>query len=149
MNLLRKFFHLPPREKYLFFKTVFLLASYRIQLKTTPLQKVLRCVTSDSQKILQVTTYQSIAPKRLATIIIGASRIVPCTTCLSQALTGKRVFAEHGYKTQLHIGVHRDITVTFKAHAWLSLGDDILLGYRSNLYQYKEFSSPFAPKEIL
>jgi len=149
MNLLRKFFRLPSREKYLFLKTVFLLASYRIQLKTTPLQKLLTCVNSESQKLLQITTYHRIAPKRLAKIIIGASRIVPRTTCLSQALTGKRVFAEHGYKTQLHIGVHQDITVNFEAHAWLSLGDDILLGYRSNLYQYKEFSSPFAPKDIL
>ncbi len=80
-----------------------------------------------------------IAPERLSRLIIGASRLIPFTTCLSQTLAGKILFAENGYDTELHIGVNNDTSVGFEAHAWLSLDGSIILGHLPDLNRYKEF----------
>lgn len=139
MNLIRKFFHLPFKEKFLFVKTVFLLTSYRIRLKTTSLQKLLTFVNNDSLKISRIKASHRIAPERLTRIIIGASRIVPYSTCLSIALAGKILFAANGYKTQFHIGVYKNSATPLEAHAWLSLNGSTILGHLPNLDQYKPF----------
>lgn len=140
MNRFLKFVFLPFREKILFLKCIALLSYYRIHLETTSLQSLLTCVEKESLDALSHNTDCKITPYQLTRIIRGASCLVPFSTCLSQSITGKIIFAEYGNETQIHIGVHKDISVNFAAHAWLTMGNKILLGHLSDLHQYKEFS---------
>ena len=48
-------------------------------------------------------------------------------TCLTRALVLKRLLLRRGVETELVIGAKRGAGV-FEAHAWLCLGDEILLG---------------------
>ncbi len=140
MNLFLKFWRLRFTEKAIFFKCIFLLNYYRIRLKTTPLQTLLAEIEQESLEVSKQKQHYGIMPQTLISIIRGASRFAPFTTCLSQTITGRSLFAKNGNHTQIHIGIHKDISVNFAAHAWLSMDGKVLLGLRSDLHQYKEFT---------
>lgn len=139
MHLLRKFMRLPNSEKKCFLKAVFMLFYYKLRLKTTSLQTIFTSVYTRSQKVQSKTIDHSIAPERIARLIVVAGRLVPSSTCLSKAFAGKILFAENGYNTELHLGVCKNAAVGLEAHAWLSLDGKIVLGYLPNLNRYKEF----------
>jgi hypothetical protein len=49
-------------------------------------------------------------------------------TCLIQALAAHVLLGRRGCPSNLRIGVKRDASGTFVAHAWLEQGDTILIG---------------------
>ena len=136
MKYLLKFFHLPFAEKKIFFHALYLLARYRILLFWTPIKDLFDHVHSLSHNILP--TPGAISPARMARLIQVTSHLVPGSTCLSNALAGQILFAGHGHKTQLHIGVARDEHNTLEAHAWLSLDGTILMGNLPDLSRFTE-----------
>jgi hypothetical protein len=136
MIYLLKFFQLPFAEKILFFQACHLLTIYRIHLLVTPVQDLFYQVQSRSRNI--PLTPSSIPPVRMSRLIQIASHFVPGSTCLSNALAGQLLFAGHGYKTQLHIGVARNEQNILEAHAWLSLNGTILIGNLPDLSRFTE-----------
>jgi len=48
--------------------------------------------------------------------------------CLVQALAARRWLGHNGIATALHLGVHKDLSVNFEAHAWLTAGDKVVTG---------------------
>lgn len=79
-----------------------------------------------------------IPPKRMARLITAAGSILPFSTCLSNALAGQALFAMHGQKTTLHIGVCKNNEIGFEAHAWLCQDGEILLGQLPDMVRYRE-----------
>jgi len=71
--------------------------------------------------------------ERVAWAVHHASRIVPRATCLTQALAAQIMLARRGLPAMVHIGVRRDDTSTFEAHAWLTFRGVVILGNRSEL----------------
>lgn len=140
MGRLFKFFRSPGREKVLFFYAVYLLATYRVRLRVTPTQNLFSRVQRLSRD-RYVPEPGPVPPQRIARLLNVAALFIPYSTCLSKALAGQILFAGHGYKTRLHIGVANDAQKKFEAHAWLSLDGTILIGRIPDLERYREFPS--------
>lgn len=65
--------------------------------------------------------------ERIRGAVQRASRRVPGASCLVQAVAGSRMLAARGLGSRIRIGVEK-IDKTFAAHAWLTVGDTIVLG---------------------
>ncbi len=140
MVQLLKFIRLPGREKALFFNALYLLATYRIRLQVTSTQHIFNRVQRLSRE-KYVANPSPVPPQRIARLLNVAALFIPYSTCLSKSLAGQILFAGHGHKTRLHIGVANDAQQNFEAHAWLSLDDIILIGRLPGLERYREFPS--------
>jgi hypothetical protein len=140
MSKVVTFFQLPKREKMLFFNAIYLLAYYRLNLKLRPLQIVFADVQKRAAKVLPVIS-PAIPEKRIAWVLNVASRYIPYCTCLSMVLAGKILFAQFGYVSVVHIGVAKNCKENLDAHAWLTLGDKIVICHVSDLKKYKEFQN--------
>jgi hypothetical protein len=68
--------------------------------------------------------------ERLAWSVSAASHLVPRATCLTQALAGQALLAQHGHPARLHLGVTRGDLGQFEAHAWLEADGQVVLGDR-------------------
>ena len=80
--------------------------------------------------------------KRLLWAIAVAGRYVSGTTCLSLALAGRMMLNRYGYPAHIHIGVAKDRTGSFAAHAWLESEGTIVIGGQ-------ESTSLFAPLGVI
>jgi hypothetical protein len=66
---------------------------------------------------------------RVAWAIPRMARLVPWRSdCLVQATAAQRWLGQKGVPTHLHIGVRKDRTIGFEAHAWLCHGAKIVTG---------------------
>ncbi len=57
-----------------------------------------------------------------------ASRYLPGTTCLTQALAGQALLARSGFPARVEIGVAKDDLRRLQAHAWVVCYDQVVLG---------------------
>jgi hypothetical protein len=60
------------------------------------------------------------------------SRFVPAATCLVQAIAAYILLNQAGQATDLRVGVAKNKTGTFLAHAWLEYQGAVLLGDRNS-----------------
>ena len=65
---------------------------------------------------------------RCAWAIARAARFIPHATCLTQALAGQWLLARQGFGSRVVIGVRRAQGRSVAAHAWLRVGEDVVLG---------------------
>jgi hypothetical protein len=77
---------------------------------------------------------------RLAWSVQKACLIFPRASCLERALTLQRLLASHGHASKLHIGVCKN-DGQFKAHAWLTQGDSVLIGGEELASGYQELTA--------
>jgi hypothetical protein len=80
--------------------------------------------------------------ERLLWAMAVAGRYVSGTTCLSLALGGRMMLNRYGYPAHIHIGVAKDHTGSFGAHAWLESEGTIVIGGQ-------ESTSLFAPLGVI
>jgi hypothetical protein len=80
--------------------------------------------------------------ERLLWATAVAGRYVSGTTCLSLALAGRMMLNRYGYPAHIHIGVAKDHTGAFGAHAWLESEGTIVMGGQ-------ESASLFAPLGVI
>lgn len=73
---------------------------------------------------------------RTARAMRRASRWLPSATCLPQALAGSVMLALQGYDCQVRIGVAPSQPRSFRAHAWLLCGDDVIVGDGEDLSEF-------------
>lgn len=66
--------------------------------------------------------------RRTAWGVRNAARLVPGATCLTQALAAQFLLARAGHRSQIRIGVAKDLDGRFLAHAWLISDGRVLLG---------------------
>jgi hypothetical protein len=53
---------------------------------------------------------------------------VPLASCLTQALAAQVLMGRYGVPAEIHIGVSRDATQAFKAHAWVVSRGELVVG---------------------
>jgi hypothetical protein len=64
--------------------------------------------------------------------VVAAAQFVPGATCLTQALTAQILLRREGFEPTLEIGVARDPSGAFKAHAWVRCEGMIVVGDFTN-----------------
>jgi hypothetical protein len=73
------------------------------------------------------TAINGVQVSRIVRFVDRTAKWVPEASCLTQALAAQLLLARCGITTLIHIGVNKDDT-GMAAHAWLKLGERILLG---------------------
>lgn len=68
------------------------------------------------------------APIQIGQAVEAMSRYVPQATCLTQALSAQILLGRYGHSAALRIGVARDETGQFQAHAWVESQDFVVVG---------------------
>ena len=140
MPALKKFLSLDSSERMLLLQTfVFVWISSTI-LRLLPFAIVQKLFVSRVAPPDHMHRWHPI--ERLLWAIVVASRYVSGTTCLSLALAGRMILNRYGYPARIHIGVAKEHTGSFGAHAWLESEGTIVIGGQ-------ESTSVFAPLGVI
>lgn len=68
------------------------------------------------------------APNEIASAVARVARFVPGATCLTQAVAARKILARNGHASIIRVGVKPDKSRRFMAHAWVLVGNKIVLG---------------------
>jgi hypothetical protein len=123
MKKLAKFVRLSTAEQFLLLRTVFLVAALRTGLWVLPFRVVQRFTFKTRKK--RPTPY---SVEQIIWAVRATSRHVPRATCLTQAMAAQTLLLRAGYNPKVKIGVAKNDKKLFEAHAWLVLGDQVLIG---------------------
>jgi hypothetical protein len=123
MRRLAKFLRLSTSEQFLLLRAVMIVAAIRVGLWVLPF-RVMQRFTFKARK--KKRTQYSI--EQFVWAVRATSRYVPRATCLTQAMAAQTLLSRAGYNPQVKIGVAKNEKKLFEAHAWLVLGDQVLIG---------------------
>jgi 5-enolpyruvylshikimate-3-phosphate synthase len=136
----KKFLSLDSSERLLLLQTFLFVWIASTTLRLLPFAIVQRLFAS--RVALPGRMHRRRPIERLLWAIAVAGRHVPGTTCLSLALAGRIMLNRYGYPAHIHIGVAKDHTGSFAAHAWLESEGTIVIGGQ-------ESTSLFAPLGVI
>jgi Transglutaminase-like superfamily len=123
MKKLAKFVRLSTGEKFLLLRTVILVAAVRVGLWVLPFRIVQRFTFKARKK-----SHSPYSVEQVIWAVRATSRYVPRATCLTQAMAAQTLLLRAGYNPKVKIGVAKNHNKLFEAHAWLVLGDQVLIG---------------------
>jgi len=129
MTLIPKFFRLSFDEQRLLVKTSILLVAIQIGLHILPFKKQYRLLVRSANL---TPLSQEPDPEYLRQVvwaITNAGRILlGPNTCLPQALAAHFLLTQNGFPVRLVIGVRKDESGDFKAHAWVENDGNVVIG---------------------
>lgn len=128
MSSARKPFHLSQRECLHLIEALALLSCVRLGLTLLRYHRLSRLLdrSQRGRSLRAPLAFDHV--EQLARAVSRGSRLVPGASCLTQALTGQLLLARRGIESTVHLGVSKDTHQQFRAHAWLSVGDRVVLG---------------------
>jgi len=132
----------PHHERRAFFFALQWMCITRLSIAILPFRRTMKLVESQARRHLQKRrgSIAKISAGRLSRLVSQAASLVPGSTCLTQALAGKIIFASYGFDPQIHIGVNREEKYGLEAHAWLTLDGEVILGQVPDLSRFKPLS---------
>jgi len=129
MDRARKFLRLTATDRRLLISAALLLGAIRLGLWLFPfltLRQLLRKLATIPNRS---DSLKSGCQERVVWAVVVASRYVPMSTCLTQALAAQVLLARRGYSAHLHIGVAKEgAEAKLKAHAWVESDGKVLIG---------------------
>ncbi len=130
MNLFTNFLKLPQIDQKLLIKTLLLMMIIRLKLWIIPFNKIQISIEKNNTR--KITN--NIQVTKLIWAVKTTSNYIPQATCLTKAITAKKLLNKHGYSSQVKIGVGKDMKGEFEAHAWLEYMDKVILGVSEKEY---------------
>jgi hypothetical protein len=131
---LRSLLSRSPAERRLLARALVVTIGVRLGLWFLPFRVMHRMTTSARRRRDAPASDQ--APEAIIRSVQAASRRVPGASCLTQALSAKRLLLDAGHDADLRIGVARMPGGPFQAHAWLERDGRIVLGALDDLTRY-------------
>jgi Transglutaminase-like superfamily len=129
MERLFKFLRLSWPERMLLIEATILLAAIRIGLRVVPFATLRRLLGLVSRPRSGVREPHDRGKERTLWAVDTAGQHFPAIgTCLMRAMAAHVLLARNGHSSNLRIGVRRDSSGTFDAHAWLEKDGVILIG---------------------
>jgi hypothetical protein len=125
-SLIRKFRtarRLPLRVLGLALATLEIMLAVRVALWLVPFRRIRRVVESRGP---MRSIEGRVTARQIAWMVQVASRYIPRSTCLTQALTAQLLLNAAGIQNQLRIGVARGDQ--FESHAWIECEGRVLVG---------------------
>src|SRR5687768_13135747 len=111
--MIRAFLRLPAGDRRLLVRAYLALAAARVRLK----MGAARALRQENSR--KASGEKRGDPKRIAWAIEVASRRLPGTVCLPQALAAHKMLRKAGYAPEIKIGARKG--EEFEAHAWVEL----------------------------
>lgn len=125
MKAVWRFWQLPASDRRLLRQAALALLSAGARARFQP-RSMFRTLQNQAPAVS--TSAEVHDPARIVWAVRTASRYLPGTrTCLIQALAAGTLLWRNGHDARVHIGVTSTET-PFRAHAWVVLGDRVILG---------------------
>jgi hypothetical protein len=144
---LRKFLLLDRHNRRLLLASILWLWAVRLGLWLLPFQTVRRLIAKFSPPKPISSKEATPDVERIPWAITVASRYVPTATCLTQALAGQILLAQHGEPALLQIGVAKNEAGNLQAHAWVESQGRIVIGASPELFRYTRL--PYVEGKLL
>ena len=128
MSLVHKWFRLPSQERRFAFQAWVTALLVQAGFWLLPFAVFRRMAEKAARQTCATGARFSIPLEHLCRLITAASRRTPHTTCLVTAFTALILLRRQGYPVNLRLGVNRDDRTLLRAHAWVELNDQILVG---------------------
>jgi hypothetical protein len=123
MSKIRRFAGLSGAEQLLLLRTLFVVGLIRLGLWVLPFRLVQRYAFRTTRK-----QRRGYSVEQFVWAVRAVSSQIPGATCLTQALAAQVLLTRAGYSPRVEIGVAKSEKNQFQAHAWLVLGDRVLIG---------------------
>jgi hypothetical protein len=121
-NRIKSFFSLDFQKRTLLLKSFWVVGIVRICLSLVGTKK-----TREFTSKFSINTGNS-TPSELAWSVRIASKVVYNATCLTQAISLQAMLSRSDLGSVLRIGTRLSNDRTVEAHAWVLIGDDVLIG---------------------
>jgi hypothetical protein len=144
MSAIRSYSRLSAADRILFVRAVSLVAMIRIGLWAIPFKVLYRLLVRIPGNVGQLRRSSAVAAtseKRLVWAVRAAARRIPQATCLTQALALQSLMGLTGQQSHVQIGVARDDSGKFEAHAWVESCGRILLNTPAEVARYARLVS--------
>ena len=128
MKLLYKLARLSPGRLSLLLKAVFIVSAVRLALWLVPFRILLGLLKRRMLRRVTRAALDHDAVNQVIWSVERVSRIVPAATCLVQAIAAQILLSQLGQAAELRIGVARDASGEFQAHAWLEYEGQVVIG---------------------
>jgi hypothetical protein len=122
MRKLRRFAQLTMAEQLILIRVLLVVGVARATLWILPMEAARKLVASAT------TGTAGYSIKQLLWAVKVTSRYLPGATCLTQALAAQAPLTRSGYPSQVEIGVAKNESRRFQAHAWVVCQGEIVLG---------------------
>lgn len=109
-------------------EAMMLSAAVRVGLKLLPVRTVRRWTGRLGARSVRPRDDDGLSVERIVWAVRVATRRLPGTTCLVQAMTGHVLLRRRGIPASVRIGVTKDRVEGFQAHAWLESEGEVLIG---------------------
>jgi hypothetical protein len=140
MKSLWKLFRLESSERRFLLRTAFVVWVARLGLWVVPLTTLRRAVAKLTPPE-PISLESSAKIEKIVWAVTVASHYVPAATCLTQALAGQILLAQHGEPAVLQIGVAKNEMGKLVAHAWVESRGRIVIGDSRELLRYTRLPS--------
>jgi hypothetical protein len=125
MGRFGKFFALSPADRRLLIQAWIVLAAMRVALRTVPLARL--CKLASRSRSIGDRDLPSV--EAIVRAVDRASSVIPGgQNCLLRALTAELMLRRANYKSELKIGVSKPPGGEFRAHAWVEIAGEIVIG---------------------
>ena len=135
--LILNFFKYSSADRRLLIKSGIYLWLVRLGLWLLPFRTLRRLVAKMKAKS-RVVEGDDITPKKTAWGVKMASRFVPDSTCLAQALTAQVLLGRLGQSCNVRIGVAKNEGGKLEAHAWLESKGQVIIGRTGDLSRFAQ-----------
>ncbi len=122
MRKLRRFAQLTMAERLILIRVLVVVGVARATLWVLPIEAARKLVARAT------TGTAGYSINQLLWAVKVTSRYLPGATCLTQALAAQALLTRSGYPSQVEIGVAKDESRRFQAHAWVVCQGEIVLG---------------------
>ena len=129
MKILTNFMKQSRVDQQLLLITLITMIIIRVKLYLISFNRIQRSLEGSTNK-----TVNNISVVKLIWAVQTVSNYIPQATCLTKALTAKKLLTKYGYTSQIKIGVGKDTKGKFEAHAWLEYKDKVILGESGREY---------------
>lgn len=132
LYLIRKFLEKPIGEQSFYIEMIFWLGLSRISILVLPFKLIASFLGDHMIESEKINTFKFKSMGTIRLIAIGvrtmSERLPWECKCLVQAITGKRMLDRRNIESTLFLGVGKDENGQMIAHAWLRVGEHIILG---------------------
>ena len=128
MGQLKKFYRLTNAERILLIDAGCFLVGIQVALRWVSLKRWGNWLTWRAAKTSRPHDSVNASIQQILWALRAVARLAPRATCLAQSLAALSLLRGAGHAAELKIGTHKDLNGCFSAHAWVEVGDRIVLG---------------------
>jgi len=129
INAIIKYYNLSLPEKSLFLETIYISIKVRFFIKFYSMKTYAKHLGQENTLVENVELDNVMTLKKYVQSVKRVSRhSFWRTKCFEEAFALKLLLQNHGQKSTIYFGVAKDEGASLNAHAWLKIGDEMLIG---------------------